>query len=149
MELSINNKLENKNETNNEVNSFLNELKESLEKNNKFSTSIANEICKENPLAIKYKEQLEEIINKCFEEMSYEKDFCYFDYDPKEKIYYLDHYTKGDVYRTEYTENELGVGSFWRPYENSNRIVEAPYMGDGIKSNVESELFSIDLENKK
>ena len=153
MALNLENNLENTNKIDNNVNSFIKELSNCLEKNIEFSSVIANEIYKETPLAIKYRDKLEEVIKECFENMSYEKDFYYFDYNAKEKIYYLDYYNNGSKERIEYSKRDLEnsklkVGTFWRPYEN-DKIVEARYMKDGIKSNVQSKLFVMNYNNNQ
>lgn len=154
MSLELNNEIETRSKTNKEVDNFIGELNNALKKEELFDTVIANKIYNENPLAKKYKEHLEEIIEKCFENMSYEKDFCYFDYDKENKVYYLDEYNKGEIERTEYSEKEykklnMELGSFWRPYKNNTRIVEAKYMGEGIALDVDLELSRVDNKKKK
>jgi hypothetical protein len=153
MDLTIDNKIENKNKVDNEINSFINELGKSLEKNADFQTTLANEIFNDVPLATKYKNKLEEVINKCLEEMSYEREFFYFDYDKKGKTYYLDHYSDGDVNRIEMTKEDvkgsnLEEGWFYAWYDKE-QIVEANSIKDGIKSNVEFELDMLDFNKNK
>lgn len=152
MNLTLNNEIS-KNKENKDVDNFLSELNNTLRKEKAFGSVIANKIYNENPLAVKYKDQLEDIIEECFENMSYEKDFYYFDYDKENKVYYLDEYNKGEITRTEYTKKEFEdsvfkLGSFWRPY-GKNGVVEAKYMEDGITIDVNSELDILDWKNNK
>jgi hypothetical protein len=154
MDLTVDNKIENKNKVDNEINSFINELGKSLEKNTDFQTTFANEVFDEMPLAKKYKNQLEDIINKCFEEMSYEDDFFYFDYDSKGETYYLDYYSDGVITREEIPENEvkdsnLEKGWFYDWYDD-DRIVEAnSSIKEGIKISIDSELDLLDFNKNK
>ena len=153
MNLTIDNKLESKSVINNEVDSFIKELGKSLEKNQDFQSTIESEVLRDIPLATKYKNQIEDIINKYFEEMSYEQDFFYFDYDKKENKYYLDYYSEGKIERIEIPEQEieeskLEKGWFYAWYDNE-QIVEANYMKEGIKSDIETELEDIDFNKKK
>ena len=123
MNLTIDNKLESKSVINNEVDSFIKELDKSLKKNQDCQTTIESEVLRDIPLATKYKNQIEDVINKCFEDMSYEKDFFYFDYDKKENKYYLDYYSDGKIERIEIPEQEieeskLEKGWFYAWYDN-------------------------------
>ena len=153
MNLTVDNKLENKSAINSEVDSFIKELDKSLKKNQDFQTTIESEVLRDIPLATKYKNQIEDVINKCFEDMSYEKDFFYFDYDKKENKYYLDYYSEGKIERIEIPEQEieeskLEKGWFYAWYDNE-QIVEANYMKEGIKSDIETKLEDIDFNKKK
>ena len=162
MDLILDNEISKNKTVDTDVNSFVKELKNSLtkeelnntlEKEKPFDTVIANKIYSENSIAVKYKDQLEDIIEECFENMSYEKDFYYFDYDKENDVYYLDEYSKGEITRTEYTKEEFEdsvytLGSFWRPYGDTG-VVEAKYMGDGITLDVNSELDMLDWKNSK
>lgn len=152
MNLTIDNKLESKSVINNEVDSFIKELGKSLEKNQDFQSTIESEVLRDIPLATKYKNQIEDIINKYFEEMSYEQDFFYFDYDKKENKYYLDYYSDGKIERIEIPEQEieeskLEKGWFYAWYDNE-QIVEANSIKEGIKSNIETELDIMILMRK-
>ena len=153
MNLTIDNKLESKSVINNEVDSFIKELGKSLEKNQDFQKTIESEVLRDIPLATKYKNQIEDIINKYFEEMSYEQDFFYFDYDKKENKYYLDYYSDGKIERIEIPEQEieeskLEKGWFYAWYDNE-QIVEANSIKEGIKSNIETELDIMNFNEKK
>ncbi len=153
MNLTIDNKLESKSVINNEVDSFIKELGKSLEKNQDFQSTIESEVLRDIPLATKYKNQIEDIINKYFEEMSYEQDFFYFDYDKKENKYYLDYYSEGKIERIEIPEQEieeskLEKGWFYAWYDNE-QIVEANSIKEGIKSNIETELDIMNFNEKK
>lgn len=153
MNLTIDNKLESKSVINNEFDSFIKELGKSLEKNQDFQSTIESEVLRDIPLATKYKNQIEDIINKYFEEMSYEQDFFYFDYDKKENKYYLDYYSDGKIERIEIPEQEieeskLEKGWFYAWYDNE-QIVEANSIKEGIKSNIETELDIMNFNEKK
>lgn len=153
MNLTIDNKLESKSVINNEVDSFIKELGKSLEKNQDFQSTIESEVLRDIPLATKYKNQIEDIINKYFEEMSYEQDFFYFDYDKKENKYYLYYYSDGKIERIEIPEQEieeskLEKGWFYAWYDNE-QIVEANSIKEGIKSNIETELDIMNFNEKK
>ena len=153
MNLTIDNKLESKSVINNEVDSFIKELGKSLEKNQDFQSTIESEVLRDIPLATKYKNQIEDIINKYFEEMSYEQDFFYFDYDKKENKYYLDYYSDGKIERIEIPEQEieeskLEKGWFYAWYDNE-QIVEANSIKEGIKSKIETELDIMNFNEKK
>ena len=152
MNLTIDNKLESKSVINNEVDSFIKELGKSLEKNQDFQSTIESEVLRDIPLATKYKNQIEDIINKYFEEMSYEQDFFYFDYDKKENKYYLDYYSDGKIERIEIPEQEieeskLEKGWFYAWYDNE-QIVEANSIKEGIKSNIETDLVIMNFNEK-
>ena len=153
MNLTIDNKLESKSVINNDVDSFIKELDKSLEKNQDFQSTIEIEVLRDIPLATKYKNQIEDVINKYFEEMSYEQDFFYFDYDKKENKYYLDYYSEGKIERIEIPEQEieeskLEKGWFYAWYDNE-QIVEANSIKEGIKSNIETELDIMNFNEKK
>ena len=153
MNLTVDNKLENKSRIKNEVDSFIEELNKSLEKNQDFQSTIESEVLRDIPLATKYKNQIKDVINKYFEEMSYEQDFFYFDYDKKENKYYLDYYSEGKIERIEIPEQEieeskLEKGWFYAWYDNE-QIVEANSIKEGIKSNIETELDIMNFNEKK
>ena len=153
MDLIIDNKLENKSNINNEINSFINELQNSLEKDNNFQTTLTNEFYNTIPLASKYKNELENIIDDCMKNMSYDREFFYFDYDKKDNIYYLDYYSDGKIERIEMTkqdieDSQLEKGWFYAWY-NEEQIVEANSLKEGIKSNVELELDTLEFNNRK
>ena len=84
IDLDIDNEINQNNQTKDEIGEFVKELQNSLTKEN-FTTTLNMEILSEMTLATKYKEQLDEIVNKCMEELSYEYDFFYNDYDKKEE----------------------------------------------------------------
>jgi hypothetical protein len=153
MDLTIDNKVETKNKIDNEVNSFINELGKSLEKNIDFQTTITNEIYNEIPLATKYKEQLQNIVDECMKDMSYEDDFFYFDYDKKGKTYYLDYYSDGDLNRIEMTKEDvkgsnLEEGWFYDWYDDEQIVEANSSIKEGIKIDVESKLKELDRKIK-
>ena len=92
MELNINNEIINKRQTNDEITKFINELNAELKKDKKIETNctLYNEIMEKVELAPKYQKELQNTIDKCLVDLSYEKDFYYFDYDMKSKKYFLD-----------------------------------------------------------
>lgn len=149
MDLTLENEIGKNNTKNNEVENFMQELQNTLEKDNANVSNFYNEIYQELPLASKFKEQLPDIILECMKDMSYEKDFYYFDYDRQKKEYYLEYYCDGEIERFPLTEKEVKnsvfeVGTFWRPF-GDGMAREADYMGEGIKSNVEYELDMLDF----
>ena len=152
MELTIDNKIDNNTKIDNEVNLFIKELNKALGEK-EFSTTIEKEFYNEMPLATKYKNELENIVDDCMINMSYEKEFFYFDYDEKEDLYYLDYYSDGQVERTEIPkqgikESKLERGWFYAWYDKE-QIVEANSIKEGIKSNVELELDTLEFNNRK
>lgn len=152
MDLTINNKISNNNEKSNEVDDFMKELKNVLEKKDKNLSYFYNEVYNELPLATKYKEQLPKIILECMKDMSYDKDFFYFDYDNQKNEYYLEYYSEGEIEKFPLTKKDVEdstfeIGTFWRPY-GDGMVRKADYMGEGIKSNVEYELDILDFNEK-
>ena len=106
IDLDIDNEIYQNNETKDEIGEFVKELKNSLTKEN-FTTTLNMEILSEMTLATKYKEQLDDIVNKCMEELSYEYDFLYFDYDKNEKSYFIDGYSEGNITRNKMSDKDL------------------------------------------
>ena len=152
IDLDIDNEIYQNNETKDEIGEFVKELKNSLTKEN-FTTTLNMEILSEMTLATKYKEQLDDIVNKCMEELSYEYDFLYFDYDKNEKSYFIDGYSEGNITRNKMSDKDLEgtnfeKGTFWEIYDE-NHVVEADELKDYLKINIESELETLDLENEK
>ena len=154
MDLTINNEIAKNNITNdNEIEDFMKELANTLEKGNSIVPNLYNEVSKEIPLASKYKNELNSIIDECLEEQSYEKEFFYFDYDKNGKSYYLDHYYDGNIDRTILSKQEAKgtkykVGMFYAEYDE-NYLVEADDLKDGIKIDVESKLESLNFKKSK
>lgn len=146
MDLTIDNTINQRNRTKDEINNFTEELKEAikLEQNNLGTKSIYKEIYKEMPLASKYTKELKEIIDKCMENLSYENDFFYFDYDKKQNKYFLDYYCDGKIKKIEISKedakaDDLKEGMFYDQYAGKG-IVETEFYKDYVKSNVDSEL---------
>lgn len=153
MDLTINNEISKNNIVGNEVKNFMKELENSLTKDTTRINDLYNEILQENPLASKYESQLSDIIKDCMDTLSYEYDFLYFDYDKNKKSYFLDYYSEGDIIKDELSKEDLeGTnfknGTFWKIYDKEN-VIEADYLKDNIKINVESELKMLDSKNKK
>lgn len=155
MDLNLNNEIDiNKsNKTNKEVQNFMNELQNSLIKDYTRTNELYNEILKEIPLAAKYKDNLNEIIAECMDNLSYECNFIYFDYDKKEKVHFLDGYSDGNInrvkmYPKDIKDLNLKNGTFWEMHGN-DQIIEAEDLKDNIKINVEYELEMLDFKMKK
>ena len=110
------------------------------------------EILNEITLATKYKEQLDDIVNKYMEELSYEYDFLYFDYDKKEESYYFDLYLDGERTREYLSKDdakgmESKNGTLWRIWDEDS-IFESDDLKDNIKINVECEIDMLDWKSK-
>lgn len=67
IDLGIDNEINQNNETKDEIGEFIKELQNSLTKE-EFTTTLNMEILNEITLATKYKEQLDDIVNKYMEE---------------------------------------------------------------------------------
>ncbi len=153
MDLTINNEISKNHSTDNKVEDFMKELQNSLTKDNTRINNLYNEILQENPLASKYENQLSDIIKDCMDTLSYEYDFLYFDYDKNEKSYFIDGYSEGNITKNKMSNEDLKgtnfeKGSFWEIYDE-NHVVEANELKDYLKINVESELETLEFENKK
>lgn len=158
MDLEINNKIDNKT-TDNEVTDFINDLNDALEKKQELNTNgnLFNEILQDVELASKYKSKLQSTINKCLKDMSYERDFFYFDYDKRNQNYFLDYYSDGKKERINLTKKEIqnykeNNITFYGPIESENdyiTMVEADSLKDWMKCEVGSALLDIDIESRK
>ncbi len=153
MDLTINNEISKNHSTDNKVEDFMKELQNSLTKDNTRINNLYNEILQENPLASKYENQLSDIIKDCMDTLSYEYDFLYFDYDKNEKSYFIDGYSEGNITKNKMSNEDLKgtnfeKGSFWEIYDE-NHVVEANELKDYLKINVESELETLEFDNKK
>lgn len=151
IDLDINNEINQNNETKDEIGEFLKELQNSLTKE-EFTTTLNMEILSEMTLATKYKEQLDGIVNKCMEELSYEYDFIYFDYDKKEESYYFDLYFDGERTREYLSKDDVkGMesknGTLWHIWDEDS-IFESEGLKDNIKINVEYEIDKLDWKSK-
>ena len=151
IDLGIDNEINQNNETKDEIEEFIKELQNSLTKE-EFTTTLNMEILNEITLATKYKEQLDDIINKYMEELSYEYDFLYFDYDKKEESYYFDLYLDGERTREYLSKDdakgmESKNGTLWRILDEDS-IFESEDLKDNIKINVECEIDMLDWKSK-
>ncbi len=151
IDLGIDNEINQNNETKDEIGEFIKELQNSLTKE-KFTTTLNMEILNESTLATKYKEQLDDIVNKYMEELSYEYDFLYFDYDKKEESYYFDLYLDGERTRKYLSKDdakgmESKNGTLWRIWDEDS-IFESEDLKDNIKINVECEIDMLDWKSK-
>jgi len=156
MDLTLNNEIFKDKTICTEVDSFIKELQNSLNMENNRTPRLYNDIIKCNSLISNNLNKINDIINKAMEELSYEDDFLYFDYDKNEKTYYLDYYSEGNITRIKMTPEDLKdthfkEGTFWEKYDEDN-LVEANYLKDYIQNNVEIEMESIfdkNIKNKK
>ena len=151
IDLGIDNEINQNNETKDEIGEFIKELQNSLTKE-EFTTTLNMEILNEITLATKYKEQLDDIVNKYMEELSYEYDFLYFDYDKKEESYYFDLYLDGERTRKYLSKDdakgmESKNGTLWRIWDEDS-IFESEDLKDNIKINVECEIDMLDWKSK-
>ena len=91
MELNLNNEIDNKQGQDNELTEFMSELNSALEREQELKSNgtLYNEIFKDVELAQKYVNELQNTIDKCLNNLSYERDFFYFDYDREKKEYNL------------------------------------------------------------
>lgn len=143
----MNNEISKTGTLNNEVESFINELKNALEMENSRTPTLYNEMIKDFSLPSKYQNEVTTIISESMNNLSYDENFLYFDYDKNEKTYYLDYYSEGDITRIKMTPEDIKdthfkEGTFWAKYDEDN-IVEATYLKDYVKNNVEAEMESI------
>ena len=151
IDLGIDNEINQNNETKDEIGEFVKELQNSLTKE-EFTTTLNMEILNEITLATKYKEQLDDIVNKYMEELSYEYDFLYFDYDKKEESYYFDIYLDGKRTREYLSKDdakgmEYKNGTLWHIWDEDS-IFESEDLKDNIKINVECEIDMLDWKSK-
>lgn len=151
IDLGIDNEINQNNETKYEIGEFVKELQNSLTKE-EFTTTLNMEILNEITLATKYKEQLDDIVNKYMEELSYEYDFLYFDYDKKEESYYFDLYLDGERTREYLSKDdakgmESKNGTLWHIWDEDS-IFESEDLKDNIKINVECEIDMLDWKSK-
>lgn len=151
IDLGIDNEINQNNETKDEIGEFIKELQNSLTKE-EFTTTLNMGILNEITLATKYKEQLDDIVNKYMEELSYEYDFLYFDYDKKEESYYFDLYLDGERTREYLSKDdakgmESKNGTLWRIWDEDS-IFESEDLKDNIKINVECEIDMLDWKSK-
>jgi hypothetical protein len=153
MDLPLDNEINQNITKENEINDFMEELKNALESNECRTATINDEILNEIDLAVQYKNNLNNIIDKCMENLSYDYDFLYCDYDKTKQSYFLDYYYDGEIAReylttAEMKEMNLQKGTFWRPYEEDSIVMDED-LKDNIKINVESELELLDWNNKQ
>jgi hypothetical protein len=153
MNLTLDNEINQNVTKENEITDFIDELKNSLENTDCRTATINDEILSEIDLAVQYKNNLNDIVEKCMENLSYDYDFLYCDYDKTKRSYFLDYYYDGEIDReyltkAEMKEMNLQKGTFWRPYEDDSIVMDED-LKDNIKINVESELDLLDWNNKQ
>lgn len=157
MELNINNELTNKKQEYTGVRNFINELSSTLEKKQelKSNNNLYNDILENVELAPKYRNRLQSVIDKCLEDLSYERDFFYFDYDKITNEYCLKYYWNGgnticDNLTQKDIERYKNKGlTFYEPIDEEGTIVESDTLKDWMKCEVESALLDLDIKNRK
>ena len=135
--------------------SFMKELQDAVNKSQDKLNGIKNlydEIYDEMDLAKKYGKELNTIINECFENESYNRDFLYVNYDKDKNSYFMDYYSEGQIERTELTKKEMQdynykVGSIYT-IVGDDRLLEDEDIKTNIKMDIEDELDNLDLKNK-
>lgn len=155
MDLNITNEISDKKQNNNEVADFINDLNTALNKKNTLNNNnLFNEILEEVELASKYKSKLQSAINKCLKDMSYERDFYYFDYDTRTQKYFLDYYCEGqrerfDLSNEEIKEYQKYGNTFYEPSERkTGHMIESDNLKDWMKYEVQSNLLNLDIKNR-
>ena len=157
MELNLNNEIDNKQEQDSKLTEFMSELNSALEREQELESNgtLYNEIFKDVELAQKYVNELQNTIDKCLNNLSYERDFYYFDYDRNTGKYFLDYYNKGEKERFDVTEEEIkdyktDNVTFYEPLDDGRGyMVESDTLKDWMKCEVESALLDIDIKNRK
>lgn len=152
MDLILNNKIDKNNTVDNQIEDFIKELQNSLAKESYNTETLNNEILAESDLAIKYENELNDIVEKNMKELSHECNFVYFDYEQKENSYFFDIYSEGNVTREylsseEAKEMQYTKGTFWRIW-NEDNIIESDDLKDNIKFNTEYDLQSLESKRK-
>ena len=148
MELNLNNEIDNKQEQDSELTEFMSELNSALEREQELKSNgtLYNEIFKDVELEQKYENELQNTIDKCLNNLSYENAFYYFDYDKNTGKYFLDYYNKGEKERFELTEEEIkdyktDDVTFYRPLDDGRGyMVASESLKDWMKYEVQSAL---------
>ena len=156
MELNLNNEIDNKQGQDSELTEFMSELNSALEREKelKGNGTLYNEIFKDVELAQKYVNELQNTIDKCLNNLSYERDFFYFDYDRETKEYNLKYYWNGenvecDNLTKEDIERYKKAGfTFYIPIDEEGTIAATDSLKDWMKCEVESALLNIDIKNR-
>ena len=157
MELNINNEIINKKQENTEIRNFLKEVSSTLEKKQELeaNNTLYKDILENIELAPKFRSMLQSVIDKCLEDLSYERDFFYFDYDKIAKEYCLKYYWNGgnticDNLTQKDIERYKNKGhTFYEPIDESGTIVESDTLKEWMKCEVESALLDLDIKNRK
>ena len=157
MELNINNEITNNKQEYTEITNFINELSSTLEKKQelKSNNSLYNDILENVELAPKFRNMLQSVIDKCLEDLSYERDFCYFDYNKRTQKYCLKYYWQGghticDKLTQKDIERFKKKGfTFYEPIDEEGTIMASDSLKDWMKCEVRSALLDIDIENRK
>ena len=157
MELNLNNEIDNKQGQDNEITEFMSELNSALEREKelKGNGTLYNEIFKDVELAQKYVNELQNTIDKCLKNLSYERDFYYFDYDRETKEYNLKYYWNGENVECDYlTKDDIerykkAGFTFYEPIDEEGTIVASDTLKDWMKYEVQSALLKLDIKNRK
>ena len=157
MELNLNNEIDNKQEQDSKLTEFMSELNSALEREQELESNgtLYNEIFKDVELAQKYVNELQNTIDKCLNNLSYERDFFYFDYDRETTEYNLKYYWNGenvvcDNLTKEDIERYKKAGfTFYEPIDEEGTIVESDSLKDWMKYEVQSALLDLDIKNRE
>lgn len=156
MELDINKNITNEKQQNNEVTDFIKELSAKLKEDEKIisSNTLFNEMLNKVELASKYKNQLQDVINKCLTDMSYERDFFYFDYDKRKNDYCLKYYWNGGsticdgLTKNDIEELREKGYTFYEPIDDAGTMRESDNLKVWMKYEVDNALLDLELANK-
>lgn len=157
MELNLNNEIDNIQGQDSKLTEFMSELNLALEREQELESNgtLYNEIFKDVELAQKYVNELQNTIDKCLNNLSYERDFFYFDYDRETKEYNLKYYWNGenvecDNLTKEDIERYKKAGfTFYEPIDEEGTIVESDSLKDWMKYEVQSALLDLDIKNRE
>ena len=157
MELDLNNNINNKRQENKEITDFINELSSTLERKQELVTynNLYNEILKDVELALKYKNRLSGVISKCLENLSYERDFFYFDYDKRRNEYCLKYYWNGGnticdkLNEEDIKEFKRSGYTFFEPFDENGTIRESDTLKDWMKCEVKSALLDFEIKKQE
>lgn len=157
MELNLNNEIDNKQGKDSELTEFMSELNSALEREQELESNgtLYNEIFKDVELAQKYVNELQNTIDKCLNNLSYERDFYYFDYDRETKEYNLKYYWNGENVECDYlTKDDIerykkAGFTFYEPIDEEGTIVASDTLKDWMKYEVQSALLKLDIKNRE
>lgn len=157
MELNLNNEIDNIQGQDSKLTEFMSELNLALERGQELESNgtLYNEMIENVELAPKYAKELQNTIDKCLNNLSYENAFYYFDYDKNTEKYFLDYYNKGEKERFELTEEEIkdyktDDVTFYRPLDDGRGyMIASESLKDWMKYEVQSALLDLDIKNRE